>query len=270
MRPFPRPAVPAALLAAMMAWGAGAQARAPANVLPDRSRAAGLRIPLPAGLADATARIGTATAGAGTDRPVTPPGPALPPGALDRRLLADRAARIADPGFRGIIAVAPAGDGEIALERRDVVTEAGTLPLVLNRMGGDHVYDGEIVVPPEAILQPGTVGGFAAGRRGAFGRGTLWDDALLPFEVADDFCCRAALATAIATCEANTGFRFVARDGHRSYLRFINAEPFTSSRAMLGKQEGENAVRIQGWFMDGRRLPDASLADTVAHEIGTS
>lgn len=222
----------------------------------------------PAAIADALARIDLAGAEAAAAPSIAPTRPDLPEGTVEALLLEGRAARIADPDFRGVIAVAPAGDGEVTLEKLDVETSMGTKALVLNRMGADLVYDGDIVVPPEAVVRPGVVGGFAAGRRGAFGRGTLWDDALLPFEVADDFCCRTALATAIASYETNTGFRFIPRDGHRNYIRFVNAEAFTSSRTQLGKQEGENAVRIQGWRSSGARLPNDDLADTITHEIG--
>lgn len=258
-------------IASALTMGAGSVDAQVTRDLAPRARDSaitGLRAVAPPIVAEAEARVEAAKAATVTARSPFAARADQLDAALARRLLDQRNARIVDEDFRGVIGVAPAGDGEITLERLDVNTENGILPLFLNRMGGDYVYDGDIVVPPSAITQPGAVSGFAAGRPGSFGSGTLWDDALLPFEVAQDFCCNAALAEAIAVYEADTGFRFVPRDGHRTYLRFVNAEIFTSSRAQIGKQQGENTVRIQGWRRNGDRIDTTPLAQTIAHEIG--
>ncbi|RWD39232.1 MAG: hypothetical protein E5W98_02850 [Mesorhizobium sp.] len=182
-----------------------------------------------------------------------------------------------DINFLGLIDSMTIGGVQISLERRKVRTGRGLQSLLLTQAGGQYVYDGDMVVPPFAI---GGIGfplseqgaelpaniTFAAGYAGTFGAGPLWDDAIIPFEVADDFCCNEDLASAIADYEERTVFRFVPRDGHETYIRFINSEPILSSRTELGKQRGENAVRIQGVRLDG--TPAGGLIGTIQHEIG--
>lgn len=188
---------------------------------------------------------------------------------IERKWLTSIQARKADPAFLGVIGSINLGGIEVALERRNVVTQKGLLPLVLTRMGDDYVYDGDMVVPKTAIagvgLPPITAIPlnitFAAGVPSTFGPGALWDDAIIPFEVADDFCCDAALEAAIANYEASTVFRFEPRDGHQTYVRFVNAEPFTTSRTMLGKQNGQNEIKIAAGASTG------NIEHEIAHEL---
>jgi hypothetical protein len=179
-----------------------------------------------------------------------------------------------DQNFIGVIDSTTIGGLQISLERRMVRTARGLQSLLLTKADGEYVYDGDMIVPPFTIAGVGFPEDpdlpaniiFAAAPVGTFGDGPLWDDAIIPFEVAGDFCCTAELTAAIADYEARTVFRFVPRDGHETYIRFINSEPFLSSRTQLGKQRGENAVRIQAFRSDG--TPAAGITGTIQHEIG--
>lgn len=185
----------------------------------------------------------------------------------------------ADPNFFGIIDSMNVGDTRISLERRNVRTEKGLLPLLLTNIDGRFIYDGDMVVPPLAITGLGSAPGatvpgrpivFSAGVAGTFGSGSLWDDAIIPFEVASDFCCSRALADAIADYEERTIFRFVPRDRHETYVKFINSEfSFLTSQTELGKQRGENTLRIQGFrSADGEPIDRGTMARNIQHEIG--
>jgi len=185
---------------------------------------------------------------------------------LKGRWLADIQARKNDKSFLGVIGSVNLNDGvQISLERHNVITPKGVLPLMLTRIGNQYVYDGDIIVPPMAIVGIGFPSAedipdnvtFAAGIPGTFGEGGLWDDGILPFETADDFCCDAELVDAIADYEARTVFRFVPRDGHETYVHFVNAF-LTTSRTSLGKQPGENTVFIKA----------GSSTANIQHEIG--
>jgi len=173
-----------------------------------------------------------------------------------------------DPQFLGVLDSVTVGGTEISLERRKVRTARGVQSLILTRFGNEYVYDGDMVVPRSAI-ETGGFTALSAGVAGTFGKGSLWDDAIIPFEVESAFCCRDALADAIAFYEANTIFRFVPRDGHETFVRFINAEPFTTSRTdNLGKKQGENIVRIQGTQLNGQPADPILMSTNIQHEIG--
>ena len=126
--------------------------------------------------------------------------------------------------FVGVVDSMTVGGTEISLERRPVMTSRGLRSLLLTRAGNEFVYDGDMIVPPIAIAgigfpppgdRPANVT-FAAGPAGTFGEGPLWDDAIIPFEVADDFCCKDELVEAIADYEDRTVFRFTPRDGQQT------------------------------------------------------
>lgn len=186
---------------------------------------------------------------------------------LEQMRLQQAAAHKQNPQFVGVIDSVKIGDTEISLERRRVRTGRGVQNLLLTRFGGQYVYDGDLIVPWTAI-ETGNAAVFSAGVAGTFGKGSLWDDAIIPFEADSNFCCRDALADAIAFYEANTIFRFVPRDGHETYVRFINAEAFTTSRTDLGKAQGENIIRIQGTRLSGQPVDAFALSGTIQHEIG--
>jgi hypothetical protein len=187
---------------------------------------------------------------------------------LDQLRLQQIAARKRDPQFLGVIDSMKIGDIEISLERRNVRTARGVQNLLLTRFGNQYVYDGDMVVPWSAIQ----FGGFtaqSAGVAGTFGKGTLWDDAIIPFEVESAFCCMDALRDAILFYEQNTIFQFVQRTGEDTYVRFINADPFTTSRTdNVGKRPGENPVRIQGTSLSGGPVTGAGLIANIQHEMG--
>ena len=165
---------------------------------------------------------------------------------LEALRLQQIAAHKRDPQFLGVIDSVTVGGTEISLERRRVRTARGVQNLLLTRYGNEYVYDGDLVVPRNAV-DTGAVMAFSAGVAGTFGKGTLWDDAIIPFEVESAFCCSDALADAIAFYEANTKFKFVRRDGHETFVRFVNAEPFTTSRtSTIGKKQGENTYPHPG------------------------
>lgn len=188
---------------------------------------------------------------------------------LDQLRLQQIAAHKRDPQFLGVIDTVKIGDTEISLERRRVRTERGVQNLLLTRYGNQYVYDGDMVVPWTALVAGTPSPVFAAGVAGTFGKGSLWDDAIIPFEAESAFCCRDALADAIAFYEANTIFRFVPRDGHETYVRFVNAEAFTTSRTDdLGKKQGENIVRIQGTSLNGQPVDPSLMSTNIQHEIG--
>lgn len=173
-----------------------------------------------------------------------------------------------DPQFLGVIDSMKVGDMEISLERRKVRTDRGLQSLLLTRFGNQYVYDGDMVVPWSAV-ETGAITAQAAGVAGTFGRGTLWDDATVPFETDSNFCCRDALEEAIAFYHANTIFRFIPREGHPTYVRFVNAEPVTTSRTdHLGKQQGENIVRIQPSLSNGQPADDFTMRANIMHEMG--
>ena len=188
----------------------------------------------------------------------------------------------ADDKFLGTIATFDLGGVKYSLERRMVITQLGPRNLLLERYGSDYVYDGDLVVPLLAILPaegaqtptqaqlesqfPGIA--FSAGFPGRFGKGGLWDDGILPYEMADDFCCREELQAVVSYFENNTVFRLVRRDGHDNYIFFKNAEPLTTSRTDLGKQQGKNDVLIQSIGSNGARFPSESLIATMKHELG--
>ena len=171
-----------------------------------------------------------------------------------------------DKSYIGVIGSVYTPDGnQVTIERRNVLTEKGLLPLLLTRIGDDFVYDGDIIVPPSSIAGvglppitelPGNMT-FAAGIPGVFGSGALWDDGIIPFEVADDFCCTDALNEAIEDFHERTIFQIIPRDGHETYVRFVNAF-LTTSRTTLGKQQGENTVYIK----------EGSSMGNIQHEIG--
>jgi hypothetical protein len=154
--------------------------------------------------------------------------------------------------------------------------------MLLERYGSEYVYDGDLVVPASAIIPiegnqtptqdelreqfPGIT--FSAGYPGRFGKGQLWDDGIIPYEIADDFCCQEALRQTVDYFEHNTVFRLVRRDGHENYVYFKNAEPLTTSRTQLGKQQGKNDLLIQGFDLNGTALPVESIITTLKHEIG--
>ncbi|AWM03069.2 M12 family metallopeptidase [Bradyrhizobium amphicarpaeae] len=186
---------------------------------------------------------------------------------FEQMRLRQAAANKQNPQFIGVIDSMKVGETEISLERRKVRTGRGVQNLLLTRFNGQYVYDGDLIVPWTAI-ETGNATTFSAGVAGTFGKGSLWDDAIIPFEVDSNFCCRDALADAIAFYEANTIFRFVPRDGHETYVRLVNAEPFTTSRSELGKAHGENIIRIQGTRLDGSPADSSSLSTTIQHEIG--
>ena len=187
---------------------------------------------------------------------------------FDQLRLQQIAARKQDPQFLGVIDSMKIGDTEISLERRNVRTARGVKNLLLTRFGNQYVYDGDMVVPWSAI-EFGGITAQSAGVAGTFGKGSLWDDARIPFEVESAFCCRDALADAIAFYAANTIFQFVPRQGEETYIRFVNAEPFTTSRTdNLGKQHGENLVRIQGTSLNGQPVDPAVMSANIQHEMG--
>lgn len=194
---------------------------------------------------------------------------------LEQQFLKEMKALADDPKFTGVMGSIEAEGVVLQLERRDVLTDRGILRLTLSKMGEDYVYDGDLIVPGSALVAaqfilnaPQNVT-FAAGHTGGFGEGPLWDDAIIPFEVALDFCCTTALTMAIAAYESQTPFRFVPRDGHDTYIRFENSEPLLSSRTQLGKQQGVNVVKIQGFTgIFGAPIGNTSLSRTIQHEIG--
>ena len=187
---------------------------------------------------------------------------------LEALRLQQIAAHKRDPQFLGVIDSVTVGGTEISLERRRVRTARGVQNLLLTRYGNEYVYDGDLVVPRNAV-DTGAVMAFSAGVAGTFGKGTLWDDAIIPFEVESAFCCSDALADAIAFYEANTKFKFVRRDGHETFVRFVNAEPFTTSRtSTIGKKQGENTIRIQGTRFNGDPVDPFSSSSNIQHEIG--
>ena len=101
---------------------------------------------------------------------------------LEALRLQQIAAHKRDPQFLGVIDSVTVGGTEISLERRRVRTARGVQNLLLTRYGNEYVYDGDLVVPRNAV-DTGAVMAFSAGVAGTFGKGTLWDDAIIPFEV---------------------------------------------------------------------------------------
>ncbi|MCA3556483.1 M12 family metallopeptidase [Aestuariivirga sp.] len=187
-----------------------------------------------------------------------------------------------DITFIGVIAEFDLGEVQYALERRMVATDLGPRNLLLERYGSDYVYDGDMIVPIWAIIpvqgnkapteqelrDQSRVSTFSAGYPGQFGKGQLWDDGVIPYEVADDFCCLDALNEVVSYFANNTVFRLVRRDGEDNYVYFRNAEPLTTSRTQLGKQQGRNELRIQGFDDLGNPHPPFSMVANIKHELG--
>lgn len=220
---------------------------------------------------DRSKRVVDLALGKGADR--------LQAGRLAALELAALRAKVRNDEFVGVIAEIELGSTPLSVERRLVITPRGPLNLLLTRFGDEFVYDGDLVVPPSAIVPldgPRTVEElraqvpvtFSAGYPGSFGRGTLWDDAILPYEVDDSFCCRGALEEVRRYFDRNTIVRLVPRDGHENYIRFVNAEWLTTSRTDLGKQAGRNEVRIQGFRYDGTPTLLESRVRSIKHELG--
>lgn len=192
--------------------------------------------------------------------------------------LAALRSKVRDPNFVGVIAELALGSTQVSVQRRLVITARGPLNLLLTPVGDEFIYDGDFVVPRSAILPlDGTttveelqagLPTISAGYPGRFGNGTLWDDAILPYEVDDSFCCREAVEEVRRYLDRNTIVQLVPRDGHENYVRFVNAEPFTTSRTELGKQPGRNEVRIQGFRYDGVPTPLESRVLSIKHELG--
>lgn len=191
--------------------------------------------------------------------------------------------RVADPNYVGVVAVLGEKESQISLEKRVVITELGPRNLVLSKLNGVYIYDGDLIVPQSAILPlevkkgksvaeevrekfPGAR--FSAGYPGRFGKGLLWDDGILPYEFSDDFCCREEVEQVARDLRRVSIIRLVPREGHENYIRFINSEPLLSSMTELGKQQGKNDVRIKGFLDDGSELDRNSRIGTIKHEIG--
>ena len=123
---------------------------------------------------------------------------------------------------------------------------------------------------PRNAVDTGAVMAFSAGVAGTFGKGTLWDDAIIPFEVEFVVLLPRRPRRCDRVDEANTIFRFEPRDGQETFVRFINAEPFTTSRTnkIVGKKQGENLIRIQGTRLNGYPVDPFSSSSNIQHEIG--
>ena len=182
--------------------------------------------------------------------------------------------------FIGVIGEYRSRTADIAVVRYFVRTPDGPKPLVMHRYGQEFVYDGDLVVPASAILfgvtslqdleAPSLA--LAATGSAVFLPGPLaalrWPDATIPFEFADDFCCRAHVEEAIEQIHASSRMRLVERDGHEDYVRFVNAESWSTNRTQLLKQPGENVVKIQQFLKDGDPKPDALIVTGILHELG--
>jgi hypothetical protein len=188
--------------------------------------------------------------------------------------------RVLSEDFIGIIGEYRSRNVDIAVVRYFVNTPDGPKPLVLHRYGPEYVFDGDLVVPPSVILfgvmsvedLQARFAVFAATGTSVFTSGPLqalrWPDATIPYEFADDFCCRDLVETAIAQIHALSRMRMVERDGQGDYVKFVNAEPWTSSRTQLLRQPGENTVKIQPFRPNGTPVSDAVLVTNILHELG--
>lgn len=150
---------------------------------------------------------------------------------------------------------APGRTGEVRDVTLTLPGETEPTTVTVEIFDGVLVFQGDIVLGEEEALLP-TLGTQAVTLSG----GELWEGNTVPFTISNDHngTMRQRIKDAIAHWEANTGLRFVGRNGQGSWIEFGRVDDGCSSP--VGREGGKRTIKLSNDCATG----------SIIHEIGHS
>jgi len=159
-------------------------------------------------------------------------------------------------------------DDPTPTQRARIRTDEGDREVGYRRFGDLVVFDGDIVVPADEF-DAARIDDASGSPRAAVTRLTArrWPNGIVPYEFAADFPDRARVTEAIDHWQRQTPFRFVARSGQTSYVRFVTGSGCSSQ---IGRQDGGQNITLAAGCHRGAAIHEIGHAIGFFHEQSRS